>query len=161
MKIVKYIVLVVGAALLLLNSYALFFTKDAVYVDIGKLVSSFKLKQELEKESTGKLLIIKNVIDSLRLANGLKPGGPAKDSQSLNIKRLEMEFERLYTNSNDELTHKVWERLNPILDGYGKKHNYKIILGATGTGTILFGDKKYDITDDVVRYANETYAKGS
>ena len=37
--------------------------------------------------------------------------------------------------------------------------NYSIILGATNSGNIVYGDKKLDITLDVIEYMNNMPAE--
>jgi outer membrane protein len=51
----------------------------------------------------------------------------------------------------------VVEKANVFVSEYGKKHRYKVILGAGGGGVILYGAQSCDITDDVVKGLNERY----
>ena len=138
-------------------TYQSFFIKDVVYVDIGRLVDNYRLKKELEKKAETDLLKIKNVIDSLKLA------GRLTDNRSIdsNVARLEYQFGQYYTQSSQEISRQIWDRLNPVIDAFGKERKYKVIIGANGAGNVLYGDKRYDITDELILYINNKYEKGN
>jgi Skp family chaperone for outer membrane proteins len=140
-----------------LGLYRQFSNASVVYVDIGKLVANYQLKKDLEGNATSNLMMIKNALDSMKLATLRNADHSALDT---NIKRLEYEFTRYYSQSNEEITQKVWERLNPAIQKFGEEKGYEIIIGANGAGTVLYGIKKLDITDKVLTYINEGYEKG-
>jgi outer membrane protein len=43
------------------------------------------------------------------------------------------------------------------LEEFNKNKKYEIIFSNRGTGTILYSDKKYDITKEVVDFLNKKY----
>ena len=142
----------------MVDTYHIFFKKEVVFVDIGKLVQDYKLKKELEGRLSGKLMVIKNIIDSLNLAARISPVREKIDS---NIERLQGEFQRYYSQGSEQITKEVWDRLNPAIEEYGKKNNYRIIVGANGVGTVLYGAKANDITNELLVYVNQRYEKGN
>jgi outer membrane protein len=124
--------------------------KKIVYVDIGKLLDGYKLKKDLEAESTQNLYRIKNVVDSLKMMQ--KAGaGPMVDSQ---LATAEGAFNEYYSYSSQEISKKVWERLNPLLEQFGKDRKLELVIGANGAGTVLYGDKQADVTEEATRYVN-------
>jgi outer membrane protein len=152
------IALVINAVLL----DVLFFNKrDRVaFVDIGKLHEGYKLKAELEQKAKGRIYSIKNVLDSMTLVRKLQPNGMGYTTLDTNIARFQYELNRAYADMNKDISEKVWERLNPLLEKYGQAHSYSIIIGANGAGTVLYGSDKADITKDVIEYANKNYESG-
>lgn len=129
------------------------------YVDIGRLVNEYAFKKELENNASQNLYSIKEVIDSLNVVK--KVAGehpvPAIDSQLYKANQV---FDQYYKMSNQDINQKIWDRLNPLLEKYGQERTLGLIIGANGAGTVLYGDKKIDVTDDVIRYINEKHEKG-
>ena len=58
-----------------------------------------------------------------------------------------------------KLTQTVLERVNKKVEAYGKAHGYKLILIASPSGTIAYGEKNLDITQPVLVYLNAEYRK--
>lgn len=48
-----------------------------------------------------------------------------------------------------------------MLEQYGKERNIRLLVGANGAGTVLYGDKGIDMTDDLIKYLNSKYEKGN
>lgn len=156
-KIVLYTlaILVMAMAAYLLKKE---FTKSKiVYVDIGKMLEGYKFKKDLENESTQNLYKIKNTVDSLKMVKKMG-NNPIIDSQILYAERA---FEQYYSYSNQEMTKKIWERLNPLLEQYGKEKKIELLIGANGAGTLLYGDTQRDKTTEVIQYINQHYEKGN
>jgi outer membrane protein len=57
------------------------------------------------------------------------------------------------------LTQTVINKVNEYITEYGKKHGYKYVLGANGSGNLLYADKKNDITDVILEGLNKEYKK--
>ena len=51
-----------------------------------------------------------------------------------------------------ERANRVVDTINTALDKYGKSHGYHLILGATPSGNILFGNNQADITGEFIEY---------
>ncbi|MFA6152612.1 MAG: OmpH family outer membrane protein [Chitinophagaceae bacterium] len=132
--------------------------KPAVaYIDISKMVEGYKFKKDMEAEGTKNLYHIKNTVDSLKLVQKMG-SNQLVDSQVMYAERA---FEQYYTYSNQEMTKKIWERLNPLLEEFGKERNYELIIGANGAGSLLYGSKKNDVTDEAIVFINKKYEKGN
>jgi Skp family chaperone for outer membrane proteins len=128
-----------------------------VYVDIGKLLEGYQLKKDLEAEGSQNLYKIKNVADSLKMMQ--KAGAGAQvDSQ---LQHAEGAFNEYYSYYSQEVSKKVWERLNPLLEQFGKERQLELVIGANGAGTVLYGSKQSDITEEAIKYINEHYKKGN
>lgn len=158
MNIIKSVLLITSFVLSLILCYKVFLaSEDTVYVDIGKLVEQYKFKKDIEGKATSNLMILKNAIDSMKLVNKMQQSSGV-DS---NIARLEFEFGKYYGQSSQEISAKVWERLNPAIEKFGKEHRYTIIIGANGAGSVLYGAEHADITNELIQYVNQLYEKGS
>ena len=157
-KIVLYTLAIIVLGLLVVTMKQSLGSSRIVYIDIGKMLEGYRFKKDLEQEGNKNLYHIKATVDSLKLAKKVDAGNGAIDSQVLHAERA---FDQYYTYSNQELTKRVWERLNPLLEQYGKEKGYSLVVGANGAGTVLYGDKKIDVTEDAVKYINEHYAKGN
>jgi outer membrane protein len=134
-----------------------FGSPKTVYVDIGKMQEGYKFKKDLEAEGTKNLYKIKNAIDSLKMIDKVD-ANPVIDSQIMYAERA---FNQYYTYSNQEMTKKIWERLNPLLEEFGKQNNYEMIVGANGAGTVLYGNKENDVTEQAINFINKKYEKGN
>lgn len=158
-KILLYVIslIVLGLLVWTINVYA--HRRDIAYVDIAKLAENYKLKKDMEKVSTSNLYKIKGVIDSLEMVKKVTNGGNVMlDSQ---ISHAHTAFNRYFVQSNQEINKKMWERLNVVIDNYGKEHGLEMIIGANGAGTLLYADNKRDVTDDLIKYVNQKYEKGN
>jgi outer membrane protein len=58
-----------------------------------------------------------------------------------------------------KLTQTVVNTVNDYINEYGKKHGYKYILGANGSGSLLYAEKKNEITDIILEGLNKEYKK--
>ncbi len=137
------------------NIYA---TPKIAFVDIGKMVADYKFKKDLEKVSENGLYRIKAVIDSLGM---VKKIGTTDKKVDTMLASAEFAFQKYYEQSNLEINKKVWSRLNPLIDKYGKEKDMQLIIGATGTGTVLYGNHATDVTEDITQYINRHFEKGS
>jgi len=134
--------------------------QQAVFVDIGKLVASYQFKKDLESTSTRELYRLRNISDSLKVIQ--KIASPTERLRiDTTLSRLSYAFDQYYRQSNDQISKKVWERLNPVIEAYGKENEMTLIIGANGAGTVLYGSAANDVTEDLIHYVNAKYEKGS
>lgn len=156
LTILSAMVLLIGATF----CWQLMKPADIAYIDIGKLVSGYQMKKDLDKQANGDLQRIKSVTDSLKMIKKAALGTPTPrlDSQ---LQYVQYAFQQYYEQSNRKISEKIWERLNPLLEQYGKERNIRLLVGANGAGTVLYGDKGIDMTDDLIKYLNSKYEKGN
>jgi Skp family chaperone for outer membrane proteins len=128
---------------------------NTAFVDIGKLLESYNYRKDLEQSGSKELFRVKGTVDSLRM---LAKVGAAVQEQ---LAHAEAAFEQYYNYTNQEISKKIWERLNPMLEQYGKDHGLQLLIGANGAGTVLYGSPAADKTQDVLQYVNDRYAKGN
>lgn len=159
-NILLYTLLVIVLALSAWVVNKEFSSKEIAYIDIEKLVNGYELKKDMEKDAGKNLYVIQHAIDSLEMIRKtINQQGPTLiDSQ---ISRAKYIYDEYYTSSSNEMNKNIWERLNPVIEQYGKEKGLEILIGANGSGSLLYADKGRDRTDDLIKYINKKYGKGN
>lgn len=157
-KILLYFIGIVVTILLSFTLKKEFTRPEIAFVDIGKLVDGYKFKKELEGSSNQNVYKIRYILDSLQMVQRATGGDPELDAQ---LNKVQGALEEYYVRSSQDITRKVWDRLNPLMEQYGKERGFELLIGANGAGTVLYGSKSRDITDDLLHYINQKYEKGS
>jgi outer membrane protein len=148
-----------------------FFTKgpELVYVDNVRLFADFEMSKELNAQLEKTTKKKQDQLDSLNF--GLESmdmqfkNGNRSDSLVSKFKFQKMELDKLseryaqeYTSSEQQYNSSIWKQLSQYLKEFSEKQGYDILVGASGDGTVMYGNKRYEITDDLIKYANEKYA---
>ena len=58
---------------------------------------------------------------------------------------------------SERYTQQIWKQINEYLHDYGKEYGYDMILGADGTGSLMYANEAIDITDHLIEYVNRKY----
>lgn len=133
-------------------------------VDAVRLFDEFNMKKELEKKEKVKLEAMGKQMDSVgNLLNMAKATKNEEEIKRLSYAGAYMKnaIENEYTESNRDINTKVWKRLNPVMDAYGKKKGLHLVIGANGMGSVLYNDEYYDMTNDAIQFANKRYEEGN
>lgn len=143
-------------------------TKDIVYVDTNLLYEKFEGKIELEKEFSLYVNKQTTILDSLELnIKGLYDEYQIKPSKELeksiilkekNYDRLHQEFSKVSQEQREKYMKELWTQINQYVKEYGDKNKYTVILGANGTGSLMYSKKEIDITEELIEYINIKYA---
>lgn len=132
--------------------------KKIAYIDVIQLVNDYHFKKDLELQADAALQQHKNSLDSINAL--LKVN--AQDAQLLALSDTrQKEFAFHYQEINKDINTQVWSRLNPLISKYGEINNYDILIGANGMGTVLYGSKGNNVTDDLIKYVNDNYENGT
>jgi Skp family chaperone for outer membrane proteins len=132
--------------------------KKIVYADAIKLFNGYKYKLDMEQSSQASLNRLKNSLDSATAIYKVNPNDP--QVQQVVLQKQEL-LNQSYSKINKEINDKVWERLNPKIQEFGKIHHIDMMIGANGMGTLLYAADSWDVTDDLIKYVNENYEKGN
>jgi len=136
------------------------------FIENNKLYSEFDFTQELE----GKLQLFSDSrtreLDSLKTMFELETKRfekmeeiPSVDYSKYTDLRNTLVFkeksyeEDLYSLKN-EYQSSIWERLNEHIKDYAILNNYDFILGATGTGNLMFAKDSTNVTNKLITYSN-------
>jgi outer membrane protein len=79
--------------------------------------------------------------------------------QQNDLQALQARLETELANETAKFNEALRDSLNNFLQAYNKDKKYDIILSKAGDN-ILFADKKYDITQDVINGLNKRYKPG-
>ncbi|WP_108803175.1 OmpH family outer membrane protein [Aquimarina sp. Aq107] len=166
------------ALIALVASIASFFylqsSSDLVYVDVNKLLDGYKRTKIVKAEFDEKAKTMKSNVDSLLAdwQNELKTY--EKERSGLSKKELELKQQLLgnkqqqinnyqqavqkqLQEEDKKVTQTVINDINDFVKEYGKKNGYKVIFGATGSGTIMYGEESADLTDKVLEELNAEF----
>jgi outer membrane protein len=177
MKRIQWIInAVLVAGLIALGGYYLLKKERTVYVDIGRLMQEYQGMKDARKEFEKMSAQWQANVDTLvaEWQQELKNYEKERSGLSGKEQRLKEELlrnkqqqvnqyrEAIKMKAKEEeqkLTQTAVNRINEYLSVYGKENRHTIILGATGTGNILYADESIDITDEILKGLQEEYNK--
>lgn len=143
--------------------------QKVAYVDLNEVYNDFQLKKELESKLKNTQNQRKTILDSIRIQlNLLKAkvtSAPKPDEdfiRQFEYKRQEYLLkEKQFSEENDNLsqqyTDQIMKQMNQYVEDYGKSKNYDWIQGAKGDGGLMYVNKKFNITKEVLEYINSRY----
>jgi outer membrane protein len=80
-------------------------------------------------------------------------------NKQMQINKYQQATQAKAKDEEQKLTQTVLNVVNDYITEYGKKRGYKYILGANGTGSILYANKKNDITETILEGLNKEFKK--
>lgn len=160
-RIIVYTGLII---LSLITAYLLFKVNQhdkIAMIDVVKLFNEFDMKKDLEVREAARLKQLRNEVDSVeKILTIMQQSNKAPDKSLIaHYSSSKYVFEEEYKNGNQELNEQIWKRLNPMLDDFGKKKGYHLLLGANGMGNVLYHSDYFDVTQDAIEYINKSYAQ--
>jgi outer membrane protein len=140
------------------------------YVDNAKLFESFVGKKEMEARLKKQEGSAQAVLDSMQLDIKAmeaklmdKHDAGLKDryqQKAMAFLQMQEEFMGKHESLGQQYTNEIWNQINQYVQDYGKLHKYDFIYGASGTGSMMYADEDFDITEKVLQYVNNRYAGG-
>ena len=141
-----------------------------VYIQNYRLYNEFDLTKELNLELTEFSKKKQRELDSLNLIFEdmtarfeIMDQIPADDYRAYNDLRNAIMFrqkayeDELYAKSS-EYDEQVWTRLNTYTREFSEQNDYDFVLGATGTGNLMYAKDTLDVTDELITYCNNNYS---
>ncbi|GFD91569.1 hypothetical protein KUL156_57970 [Alteromonas sp. KUL156] len=143
--------------------------RDVVFIDNVRVFKEFNMTKELGKINEEKykpelvaydslVKAITNLETSINKSEGEtnnKTEKYVKLKRKISIKENELEAIRTYVKK--EINKKVWSRLNGYVKEFGEEKKVDLIVGAQGSGNIMYGADDIDYTDEFINYANLKY----
>lgn len=149
-------------------SYLMTAQQKIRWIDLPKVYDQFSYKKQLEKELTGKEAYVKRYIDSLDMAmlslSEEVSGRKNKQVDQFDIQRRnailseKRRLEQDIAGVKENYESKISIQLNQYLKDYAEKNNVDILLGAEGSGVVLYGGTDYEATESVINYINKRYS---
>ena len=164
--------LIITSLLVVLIIIVIFFglsneSKKIAYIQNSKVFNEFEMTQELKKDLDAYVQQNKTILDSLQLklkliASNIDKSGDTSQLKLFNITRDEYQLrEEDYYRGHDKITEdyneKITTQMNEYITSFGKENGYTYILGANGTGSLMYAHEGEDVTDKVIAYINEKY----
>lgn len=171
------ITLAFSSVAIILSSIAIFSSGDdeLAYVDVNKLLNGYKRTVKVREELEQKSQKLKANSDSLMFdwQNTLKKY--EKERSSMSEKELKLQKELLTTkqqqvNNYQQAIQKQIQKeeqtntqtlindINSFVQNYGDQEGYDIILGANGSGNIMYANKGTDLTEEVLMSLNRDFS---
>jgi len=155
LPVINLIVLVVG----LISVFAFLYPKEKNYgyIDNLALFSKFNMVEDLQKMRLPALNQQQKKVDSLYqiLQQQTKAETIQEFKQKVYVENTNLQ--RLTTEVKEGINRQVWERLNSYLEEFGAEKKVHLIFGIQGNGNIMYADKTYDFTEEVIQFANSKY----
>ena len=76
-----------------------------------------------------------------------------------NLQKLQQEMSENAQREQMEINRKLYDAITNFLTDYNKSRGYQLILSTTLGGNVLFAQKGFDITNEVVSLLNAQYPK--
>lgn len=149
------------------------FGKQTAYIELHKVFSEFEMSRQYKSKLQSVSLARKNLLDSLEL--NLSAASRALQNQNnsskdkvdrfLYDKELYLQKKQQFEEDNQALQQQynteITKQLNQYIKDYGEKNGYEYIYGAEGSGSLMYAKESFNISDQVIKYANERYLGNS
>lgn len=146
------------------------------YIDVEVLMQDYKATKELEESLKLKQERIAKELDSLQAPFQQKVQQYYQNAQRMSAqKRTEVERElqqeqqilqakgqqasQELQKENQERSDALTQKVDSLVAVYAVEKGYKLILGSSGKGTIMYGADELNITDEIVEMLNSNFDK--
>lgn len=75
-----------------------------------------------------------------------------------NIEQYSNNIANLMKEEDTKMTQSVLNQINSFIQDFAIKNGYDMVMGTTNSGNLLYGGKKFDITDQVLKELNGYYS---
>ena len=158
----------------LFSLYKAYQSTNLVYVDVNKLLESYKRTEIVRSEFEKKAKTLQSNVDSLILGWQEDLKTYKKERSKMTKKEISLKQE-LLNNKQQQIssyqqaiqkqiqeedkkaTQTVINDINDYVKEYGKKKGYEIIFGASGSGNIMYADEGTDLTEKILEGLNNEF----
>jgi outer membrane protein len=174
MKKYSFPIAILALIVSIVSSFYLNSNKQQVYVDVNKLMDGYKRTKIVRAEFEVKAKTLSANVDSLMTDWQKEIKLYEKERSSLSKKELDLK-QHLLSNKQQQInnyqqaiqkqiqeedqksTQTVINDINDYVKEYGKKNNHDIILGASGSGSIMYASETSDLTQVVLEGLNAEF----
>ncbi len=174
MKYINTILLVLVAVVLSLFIWDRITSPKIAWVNSYQLIDGYEGMKEVQTLYSSKLSGLQEKADSLQKNLAADIGLYDQDSISVSrtekeklayhirsnrlaLEKLNDEINSFTTGESQKLSETVIHQIDAYIEKYGKEHHYDIIFGTAETGSLVYGSKSYDITEEVLKELNNDY----
>jgi len=118
-----------------------------------------KIGEEKQKEIDAKLKDIDQMKEDMNLMNDKEKGKmKAKlDKKMEELRQFDRQVRSDLMRQRNEIIKGILDEIDKTIAAYGKSKGYNIIFNSRA---LLYKNKSFDITDEVIKYLNKNYKKG-
>lgn len=146
------------------------------YVNVENLMKNYKATEVLQNKLKAKQEKVSKQLDSLQApfkakvqnyykkANRMSASSRAKVEKELQQEQQMLQYnqqqaaQKLQKENQDE-SEKITKRVDSLVSVFAKSKGYKIILGTSGNGTVMYGDSTMNVTKKVLDILNKDFDK--
>ena len=145
-----------------------------VYVDVNKLLDGYDRTAVVRAEFEKKATAMNANVDSLlgdwqkelktyeKERSGMSKKELALKQELLSNKQQQLNayqqaIQKQLQEEDQKVTQTVINDINDFVKEYGKENGYRIILGATGSGTIMYAEEGADLTGEILEKLNKSF----
>jgi len=133
------------------------------YVNLNDVYQQFKYQKDLNRELETYVLSRQSELDSLDHAFEAFYLANQSEKETLALKHQELrkykaEVHQVMNDFELNTENKIWALINKAVNTYGLNKELDFIYGASGSGTLMYANNKYNITSEIVDHLNhQTY----
>ncbi len=144
------------------------------YINVEDLMKEYQATKDMETRLKAKQEKLAKQLDSLggifdAKLNAYKKVAPKMSARNRNKKEQELLQEQQILQQrqqkatqelqkdNQESSKKLTDDIEKFVAGYAKQNGYNIILGTSGSGTVMYGDDTLNVTKEVIEKLNADY----
>lgn len=153
-----------------LSIHHFYFTKKIAYIKLNDLHSKFELTKNYEEKAEKATTLKNNMLDSLKLKleasyrnlqTQKRQGKKLEEGDITNFNLLKQEYagkREKFDETNQQMLktfdEQIWTQINTYIIEFGKEKNYDLVLGANGSGSIMYSDEAIDVTNEAIAFIN-------
>lgn len=154
---------------LLVFIYVKYTEKKMAFISVGEVYNSFEMKKEFEAKFLAVHTGRKQLLDSLEVELNilskkiqLTNGSDQNLNNEFEMKKenyllKKQGFEEDNEQMKEQYTANIMKQMNQYVQDYGKEFHYSYILGAEGSGSLMYGEEMTNVTKDMIQYINLKY----
>ena len=144
------------------------------FIDVGVLMKEYEglkaLDKEIKEEQDKLRMEIKSLIEPYQVKvdtyykNVAKMSAKKRSETESALQKEQKAIDQLQDKYMEQLEKMRIERLEAInneiaefVKGYAKSKGFQLVLGTSGTETVIYGEDKLDITQEVLSELNELF----
>jgi len=151
-------------------------TQKIAYVDVPQVMKNYDGAKANEKALKKKSETFKKELDGLvanwrakvkdyqSKAKKMTASKRAAKEQELlgeqrSISQRQQHIQQVVQTENQKVIDSLGKKIGDFVKKYAKKNGYKFVFGTSGNGTVMYGDKSANITQNIIKSLNKAYKK--
>jgi outer membrane protein len=151
------------------TGYHFLATPKIAYVRTGYVIAEYEGMKSANSLYEGERAKVQANMDTLRgrydyLSALMARGGGNKQEVSARLAVAGDDYDRYSSTAVEQLEQRrgellagVIKEINSTIEAFGKKNGYRLILGATDAGSLLYGSPGDDVSSEVLQILNDNY----